>query len=204
MRVSRLSTLALVICGLAMAGCARTLDDVGNDDPYGGAQVMYGGSSMVRLPPDWEAQRLLTTRRVEGGILTEEIVLANETVTPRENRLRVQTRWRGPGTLYGFAAEMESPFTAQAVERVLVTEFQGAAPELEPMRRRNRHGPYLYVQTQTAGSDTCIYAWQMTDAVSELRAETHAFAVDLRLCQPTADPEQLLAVFDSLELTPRL
>lgn len=204
MRLSRFSAFVLLSCGLVLGGCARTLDDVGNDDPYGGAQVMYGGSSMVRLPSGWEAQRLLTTRRVESGILTEEIVLANETLSPRENRLRVKTRWRGPGTLYGLAKEIESPFTAQSIERLLAVEFSEDAPDLEPMQRRNRHGSYLYVQTQTGDADTCIYAWQMADAVSDLRAETHAFAVDLRLCQSTSDPDQLLALFDSLELIPRL
>ena len=94
------------------------------------------------------------------GILTEEIVLANNTVSPRENRLRVQTRWRGPGTLYGLAKEIESPFTAQSIERLLAVEFMEAAPDLEPMQRHNRLGPYLYVQTQAGDSDTCIYAWR--------------------------------------------
>lgn len=199
----RYIALVALACGVALGGCARTLDEA-NDDPYGGAQVMHGSAGMVRLPGDWERQRLLTTRRVEGGILTEEIVLANDGLAPRENRLRVQTRWRGPGTLYGFAKEMESPFSSTAIEKRLAVEFTEAAPELEPEQRRNRHGPYLYVQTTTAESETCIYAWQMTDAVTELRAESHAFAVDLRLCEPSGDPERMLALFDSLELTPRL
>lgn len=204
MRLSGFIALSLVVCALGLGGCARTLDEAGKSDPYGGAEMMSGGSGMVRLPPDWDAQRILTTRRVEDGLLTEEVVLANDTVMPGENRLRVQTRWRGPGTLYGFAKEMESPFNQQSIERRLAIEFREAAPDLEPMQRRNRHGPYLYVQTQSSDSDTCIYAWQMADAVTELRDETHAYAVDLRLCQPSSNPEQLLVLFDSIELTPRL
>jgi hypothetical protein len=204
MAMPRLPALSLLLGGLALASCAHTLDEASNDDPYGGAQVMAGATGIVRLPAEWDAQRLLTTRQVNDGVLTEEIILANATNAPRENRLRVQTRWRGAGTLYGFAKDMESPFTSQAIEERLAAEFMSAAPDLEPIQRRNRHGPYMYVQTRMGDADTCIYAWQMTDAVSELRAETHLFAVDLRLCQPTDDPDQLLALFDSIELAPRL
>jgi hypothetical protein len=204
MKMPQLPALSVLLCGLVLASCARTLDEISNDDPYGGAQVMAGESSIVRLAPEWDAQRLLTTRQVSDGVLVEEIVLANATTAPRENKIRVQTRWRGAGTFYGVAREMPSPFTMQAIEERLAAEFMEAAPEVKPIQRRNRNGPYLYVQTHMADAGTCIFAWQMTDAVPELRTEAHAFALDLRFCRPGDDPAEIIALFDSIELAPRL
>ena len=136
--------------------------------------------------------------------MSTEASPANDTATPRENVLRVRTRWRGPGTYYGVAIEMPSPFTAEAVRRRLESEFGGLQAPLEPLERHNRGGPYLYVPIDLGEAGSCVYAWQVRDEVSQLRGETHSFAVDLRMCGPGSDTAPILAFFDAVELAPRL
>lgn len=204
MPTRRCLLLLCLLGGFVLSGCAGPLADRTVEDPYGGAQVMAAEGGMLRLPPDWEQRRLLTLRQVEDGVLTEQAILANDTATPRENVLRVRTRWRGPGTYYGVASEMPSPFTSEAVRRRLESEFGGLQAPLEPQERRNGGGSYLYVPIDLGEAGSCIYAWQVRDEVTQLRGESHSFAVDLRMCRPGSDSAPMLALFDAIELAPRL
>ncbi|HEX2527905.1 MAG TPA: cellulose biosynthesis protein BcsN [Geminicoccus sp.] len=167
-------------------------------DPYNGVSTVSPAGSILQLPSDLADLRLATRRSVDRGTLVEEVVLANDTAIPKENLISTRTRWRGMGAY--LPAELPNPFKLALIQERFLDQFPGAALDTAARERRNRRGVHRYLLADLGDAGSCIYAWQYFDAPTELRAEVHSFAVDMRYCVPDKDATRMLDLFDRMAL----
>jgi cellulose biosynthesis protein BcsN len=188
------SLLATVLIG---AGC--TPPHAGLGPHMDGPERISGERSMVVLPDELERAR----REVRGHYIDERVVLANQTATAGENAVVVHTLWRGTPHAPVFHGRMPNPFTEGKIGQRIADAFGDWAKVSAPRDRANRHGPYRYVAATAEGA-RCVLAWQMIDAVAAITHESQSYAVESRGCDPERDPEQLVALFDQIDLAPDL
>jgi Cellulose biosynthesis protein BcsN len=191
------SLLATVLIG---TGCTP---GAGLGPRMDGPQRIADARSMVVLPPELEADRLMVWREVQDNYIDERVVLANQTATAGENVIDVHTYWRGTAHPALFAGPMPNPFAADKISKRIADAFGDWAEVSAPRDRANRHGPYRYVAA-TADGVRCVLAWQMIDAVAAITRESETYAVEYRVCDPKREPEQLVALFDRIGLAPDL
>jgi hypothetical protein len=163
-------------------------------DPYNGVSTVSAAGSLLRLPDDLASLRLTTRRTVDRGTVVEEVVLANDTAIAKENVISTRTRWRGSGAY--LPAELPNPFKLSVIEEHFLEEFPGAELDTAARERRNPRGMHRYLLADMGDAGSCIYAWQYFDAPTELRAEVHSFAVDMRYCVPDKNATRMLDLFD--------
>ena len=190
LRLRWLSLLALS----TLCACAGPRSSPMDKDPYDGVSTVSASGSILRLPDDLADLRLSTRRTVDRGTVVEDVILANETSIPNENIMTTRTRWRGIGAY--LPAEMPSPFKQDAIEQRFAKEFPGAPLDTMARERTNGRGVHRYLLADMGDAGSCIYAWQFFDARTDLRGETHSFALDLRYCVPEKDAVRMLDLFD--------
>lgn len=202
-RTKRLTGRATaILLALGMSGCAY-LSHPRADLDFDGPEPIAPARSLLLLPAQLEQQRLAVRRHLERGRLIERTVLANHTATPGENAIAVETGWRGTGRPTLFPGFFYNPFTTEAIEQRIGADLARFTTPGAPVDRSNRWGPYRYIET--AGDDVrCVYAWQLMDAQTWLSGEVETFAVDYRVCDGERSPEDLLKLFDQLDLRPYL
>lgn len=197
MRHRHVATLLAVLSGLPLAGCIA---------PYGpetlGPQTIAPAQSIVHLPEPLAEAPLAVRRQVESGTWQERMVLTNDTALPGENAIVVQTRWRGDPYYLFKSGRFSTPYTERGIDRRITQEFVGSRVS-PPVERANHHGRYRYVEA-TRDNVRCVFAWQMIDATASLTGKVHSYALDFRYCDPERDVDDLLALFDQLELQPFL
>ena len=185
-----------VLLAATLAACGGPMMNPLDRDPYGGTSSIASSGSIMQLPLGMEPLRLATRRDVARGRVVEEIVLANDTAIPHENRIVTQTRWRGLGGY--FPKELDNPFKQADIDAFVDEQFQGSAGPMTTTERRNLRGPHRYVLADMGDAGSCIYAWQFFDAPTETRGESHSFAVDMRYCVPDKNAERMLDLFDRM------
>ncbi len=193
--------IGLLATALIGAGCMAPGAGLGSR--MDGPERIADARSMVVLPPALEADRLMVWREVQGHYIDERVVLANQTATVGENAIVVRTHWRGTSRTSVFAGPMPNPFTKGRISQRIAADFGDWATVSAPRDRVNRHGPYRYVAA-TADGVSCVFAWQMIDAVAAITRERQSYAVEYRVCDPKRAPEQLVALFDQIDLAPDL
>lgn len=199
--------MRLILIGLALAsvGACSSLHETtaGFGPDTDGPVTIVPERSIIRLPPDLEAERLVVRRQVDDTVMSERTVFANATALPGENEVVVRTRWRGTPYARFFVGPLGNPFTERAVADRVVKEFGPWADGAVLVDRENRRGPYRYIAAKVEGID-CIYAWQVVFARAEITDRAETYAVDFRFCDPEREPEALLTWFDRLDLQPYL
>ncbi|MDX1540093.1 MAG: cellulose biosynthesis protein BcsN [Geminicoccaceae bacterium] len=188
-----------------LVGCVDLPDPTrAGFSPYmEGPEEVAPERSIVMLPPELETERLAVRRQVVETLLTERVVLANDTARPGENAVRVQTRHRGMPYMRVFSGPLRNPFTQRSVELRVEEEFPGFERVTRPIDRTNQYGPYRYVAA-TANDAACVFAWQMMDGVAAVSGNVNTYAVDFRFCTSDGDPDRLIALFDQIRLQPHL
>ena len=197
-----LGSISIAAAVLAVGGCTAPIEG-GLGPNMEGAQVIAPDRSIVILPSGLADARLAVRRDLDGTTLQERVVLANDTASPGENTIAVRTEWRGSWPLRWFTRGLPTPFTAEAIQARIDTEFPDRTAITPPLDRRNRHGDYRYVAAEHDDM-LCVLAWQLIDAEAAVTEQVHSFAVEFRFCQQQGDPDQLLALFDQIELQPYL
>lgn len=197
MRHRPVATLLAALSSLTLAGCIA---------PYGpetiGPQTIAPAQSIVHLPEPLAPAPLAVRRQVESGVWQERMVLANDTALPGENAIVVQTRWRGDRWYLFKTGRFANPYTETGVDRRVKQEFAGSKVS-PPVERANDHGRYRYVEA-TRDDARCVFAWQMIDATASLTGKVQSYALDFRYCDPERGVDDMLALFDQLELQPFL
>ncbi|MEM7021030.1 MAG: cellulose biosynthesis protein BcsN [Pseudomonadota bacterium] len=187
---------------LALGGCTPHFfetPDTYHKDPL----QIAPHRSVVVLPASFAEERLAVRQRIDGDDMLERVVLANNTTAPGENEIVVRTKRRGTLVTYMLRGGFDNPYSEGSVKDRIAEEFPGHADVSTPLDRANRHGPYRYV-TATYGDVHCILAWQLMDAQAAATGQTHTFAVDMRLCDKDRDTDELIALFDQIDLSPHL
>lgn len=194
------SSILCLVC-VTLGGCAPHFFQAA-DTYQKDTQEIAPDRSIVVLPASFTKERLAVRQRVEGDDTVERIVLANNTTAPGENEIVVRTEQRG--TLMSLLrGGFDNPYTEKSIDDRIDEEFPDDAEVSLPLDRTNRHGPYRYV-TATYGNVRCVLAWQLVDAQAEITGKTHTYAVDMRLCDDDRNADDLIAVFDQIDLSPYL
>lgn len=195
-RLRWIPVLVPMLAAMALAACGGPRSNPLGSDPYGGVASISPSGSIMQLPPDLAPLRLATRRSVERGTVVEEVVLANDTAIPRENVIVTRTRWRGMGAY--MPAELPNPFRQADIEAYFQEQFPGAPLDRATRERRNSRGVHRYLLADMGEAGSCLYAWQMFDAATQIRGEIHGFAVDMRYCVPDKDAGRMLDLFDRM------
>jgi len=198
--------LALLLPTLALlAGCGLLMPPpMDGFSPHGeGPEEIAPERSIVELPDELARERLVVRRQVEDDRMLERVVLANNTATPGENAVLVQTKWRGTPYTRIFMGHFYNPYTSKSVSRRVRDEFGDIGRPMPPTDRGNRRGPYRYVAA-SGGDVSCVFAWQLIDAQAAVTGETHTYALEFRSCDAERDVDTLLGLFDRIELHPYL
>lgn len=195
-------TIALLAALALLGGCTRfDLERLPYHETHGPWRIAPE-QSVIRLRSPLDERVLAVHRKRQSRKLIERAVLENDTVTPRENRVRVTTRWRSQGLPAPPAGRFRSYYTTEIVGETVREEFPGAV-ELTPMRfDANHRGDFAYILARMPDEVRCIYAWQIVHAYSESRSRPRPFAVDLRYCAPGSEPSELLSLFAAIEIRP--
>jgi hypothetical protein len=151
-----------------------------------------------------EAPGAVAARERTGpdGVRIVELVLANHTLDFGENKLLVVAR---PGPDVG-PLSIDQELTAFDLDQTVVQAnfdilLRGARRVSEPRPGRNRYGTYHYVAAEYPGSSRCVYAWQHVDSTGSSSGRTVTDAsVQFRFCDPHKTPDQLIEVFDGIDL----
>jgi hypothetical protein len=195
---------AIIMLGLGtllLGGCSLFPERFGAAPE--GIQPIAPERSIVQLPHELEQERLAVRRQVERGVLQERVVLGNNTAVAGENAIVVHTRWRGDPWYMFTSGRFANPYTESGIDERIAGEFGGWQAISPPAERVNRHGRYRYIEA--ADEDVrCVLAWQMIDATASLTGEVNSYALDFRFCDARRGPEDLLALFDQLDLQPYL
>lgn len=193
------ATALLGLGVLLLAGCALT----GAEPAPQGPQTIAPERSIVHLPDELARARLAVRRKIERGVLQERVVLGNDTAVAGENAIVVHTRWRGDPWYMFTNGRFASPYTETSIDQRVTGEFAGWRTIAPPVERVNRHGRYRYIAA--ADEDVrCVLAWQIIDATASLTGEVNSYALDFRFCDRRRAVEDLLALFDQLDLQPYL
>lgn len=203
-RAARSSLVAMFAAAL-LGGCvdmyATTREGF---SPYmDGPEPVAPEHSIILLPDDLSEARLAVYREVDDTLLHERVVLANNTALRGENMVALQTRYRGLPYVRVFSGPLRNPFTPETVRARITKEFGGFDQVSKPLDRANRHGPYRYVVARDRQS-ACIYAWQMIDIPASISGQVNTYAVDYRLCDGERSADQLIELFDGIQLQPYL
>lgn len=191
---------------LAAGGCASPPQGAVRQAPP--SSWMDIGTDEVRM--DFQAAEAPTViaarRRWEGPTgYREEAVLANDTVTARENRWAVQIQLESRS----LSAALGMRPTGSVVERydedrlraLLRTEFPTARVAVGDVVRTNRYGSYGYAVAADPAGVTCVFTWQvLEDDAEALPVGVAAASLQFRYCDPARSVGELLALFESLRL----
>jgi hypothetical protein len=195
------ATILFVFSVLPLAGCAAPGTHFGPEGE--GPQTIAPERSIVQLPDELVPARLAVRREVERGVMRERVVLDNDTASPGENAIVVQTRWRGDPRYLFKTGSFTTPHTETSIQGRIAQEFADWRQIAPPVERVNRHGRYRYIAASDDGA-RCVLAWQMIDAEASLTGALETYALDFRFCDSKRDVDALLALFDQLELQPFL
>lgn len=195
----RLRPLAAALLGLT-AGCAMSPATRERPPLVDATQEVAPEMSLLRLPAGDAPAPLAVWRKIDLGWLSERVVLANDTALPYENRVEVRTIWRGAEASRLFRPTFRTPFTDNAVGKLVAAELKGATSVSEPAEGRNARGPYGYVTARFADGTSCIHVWQTAATTATVTGKLQPYAVSMRFCDPRRPPAELLALFDSLEV----
>lgn len=195
----RLLPLCLVV---AIGGCSQPMPAARDWHGSGPLQIAPERSIVV-LPASYAEKRLAVRQEIQGDLLMERTILANNTAEAGENEIVVRTQWRGTSFLHLLRGRFDNPYSETTISQRIAEEFPPDAVVSAPQDRVNRHGPYRYV-TATHGEVLCVLAWQLLDTQASITGEVHTYAVDLRLCDSARDADDLITLFDQIDLTPYL
>jgi len=193
MKTSTFLILALV----GLHGC-NTVEDPfldGMTSAAGTAQTgnreLSGNLARASLSSLGEAPISVRQTMSNGGT-RQDIVYANRTTVPGDNRLSViaasashRDGQRGP--------------SRNEIAMALQTDFPGIRMGIDPVIRRNSYGPYGAATGKLGNDGGCVYAWQALDknAASDL---VKPITIRLRYCHPDIGPEILADLLGSLTL----
>lgn len=160
----------------------------------------------VLLPPDRAASAIGARERHTGELYRSwQVVLANPTPLPGENRLSVDAE-SVPTWIFSALDRPPRPFpvplyTEQRLEQTLEREFPGLDAAIADVGRRNRYGDYDYAIAYGTGV-VCVLAWQLIEDRTRVLPETlAAIRLEWRVCGNGRTVEPLLQPFERLRLT---
>ncbi|MBB5752367.1 cellulose biosynthesis protein BcsN [Prosthecomicrobium pneumaticum] len=183
---------AIALSALLLAGCTSVV-------PVESGRLasrVAPEQAMVDLPPGGPG--------IVGIVATElanahrqEIILGNRSRTPGENRMTV--------TVFGPVAASTGPENTAgnppvdigAVARDMRAAVPGVAMSVSPYYAQNRYGAFGYATGRSAARDLCFYGWQRIrapDLDDTLFARRGTLAIRLRICDPDATEQDLVAV----------
>ena len=199
------SCLAVLATPVLLGGCVdmHATTRAGFSPYMEGPEPVAPERSIIQLPADLMEARLAVYREVDDTLLQERVVLANNTALRGENVVALQTRYRGTPYRRFFSGPLRNPFTPEGVRARIADEFSDLAQVSRPLDRVNRHGPYRYVVARDQ-EVACVYAWQLIDDAAAITGDVHTYAVDYRVCDRTRPAEELIALFDGIQLQPYL
>jgi hypothetical protein len=200
----RTPRLLALLAGLCVTGCGggATRDSFSPHlfDPW---QQIAPEQAGVRFtgaePPDGVLAR---ERMGHDGVRIVELVLGNDTLDFGENKVLVAARARPDERPLSLDEELFTfDLDRTAVENNFAVLLRGARRVSEPHSRRNRYGTYHYVAAEYPARSHCVYAWQHIDGeVTPLGSKVSDASVQYRFCDQHRSPEQLIEVFDGIDL----
>lgn len=204
----RLPTLAvaLLALGTLLSGCAPGFRrDLGDRLPTLWSRIQPGDVPVL-LPADGSVRAIAARRRTIGEVFDSyNLVLANPTSLPGENRLSMDVEWV-PDSILGALSRPDRPYPVPLYteERLLATlkrEFPDMDPAIGDTVRRNRYGDYDFAMARNTTS-VCVLAWQLIDDRERILPETlAAIRLEWRVCGNGRSAEALLRPFEGLILT---
>jgi hypothetical protein len=197
-----LSSCLAIICIVGLlAGCRPpgSMSDSPVLIPLDGPQRANAETAMIQLPAEFDKARLGVTRRKEKILLREDMVLANDTALPRENRLTLRTRWTGIGRLPFMGESPMAPYTVERVDALAAREFPSATTVSMVQERRNQRGRYAYRIATYADGSTCVLAWQIVEA-SQVNGHKGTYSLEYRFCAPNRSTATMLALYDGVNI----
>lgn len=201
-----LRLLGLLAAGLALSSCAPGFRrDLTDRLPTAWARVPLD-SVPVLLPASDAARAVGARARSTGDIYRSyQVVLANQTSLPGENRLFIDVE-TVPTSILGALDRPERPFhiplyTEERLNQTLEREFPDLETKIADAARRNRYGDYDYAVAYTPDG-ACVLAWQLIDDRRRTLPETIAMIrLEWRVCGTGQTPASLLRPFERLTLT---
>lgn len=189
----RLSVVACLLGAFALAGCAGRRSDIQTGSIA--ARVKPEGA-MVDMPPGGPAIIGVVERHYTNST-TQEIVLANRSHAAGQNMLTI--------TMFGPVVQTTGPQKEQANDMLAVTNMGqqmkwalwGIPMSVSNYYAQNKYGSFGFATGHTKTGDTCFYGWQRIRAPeidNTMISHQGTIAIRLRLCEPNATEDSLLAV----------
>lgn len=195
----RAAGLALIAL-LMLAACAPRvpvsdflLQGPGADVPADGVAPV----GALQLPPALEAERLATRRQVRDGLFREDVILANATLLPRENRVTIETRDSNAWQRALIGEPTPPRMTADELAAAAAVEFSQSRLDPAVGQGANGYGAYVYRVASGPGEVSCVLARQGVDG-SRVGSAGRFYTIEFRYCDPARDAKTLLALFDDI------
>jgi hypothetical protein len=194
MKTSTFLILALV----GLHGC-NTVEDPFLDGMTSAAETAQTGNRelpghLARASLTGLGEAPLSVRQtMSNGGTRQDIVYANRTTVPGDNRLSVIAAsashrdggQRGP--------------SRNEIAMALQTDFPGIRMGIDPVIRRNSFGPYGAATGKLGNDGGCVYAWQALDKNAAIDL-AKPITIRLRYCHPDIGPEILANLLGGLTL----
>lgn len=201
--------LLVVAVAATLAACGevnRNKDDREHTSLW---KTVAPGEAPVLLPKSAPAMVGARTHHEILGYDTWELVFANASDIPGENRLTIDVVPEDESPLAILSHEkrpfLEPMYNPDTLAEALRREFPGASAGTPSQTgRRGRYGVYDYTAVRK-GANTCVLAWQMIDDKKRiLPASIERIRLEWRFCGPGIDPAPLLEPFEKATLSPDL
>lgn len=187
---------AAALLAMILGGCAAL-------DRSGGEEALTWVDRSTELL--WRAGTLpgeIIERRRERAerVLTERLVLANDTVLAGENHHTTRLLGERAESLFG-DPRAHSRLAAEAVREDYARAFGPWPSELhldDP--RESRYGSYVYATARPGAGVRCVMAWQRIDAEALALPALEGAIRSYRFCAPGAETEALLKGFERMRL----
>lgn len=187
----------LILAFLGLHGC-NTVEDPFLDGMTSAAGTAQTGNR--ELPAHLARATLISLgeaplsvrQTMNNGGTRQDIVYANRTTVPGDNRLTItaastsqQDGKRGP--------------SRNEIATALQADFPGVHMGMDPVIRRNSYGPYGTATGKLGNSGGCVYAWQALDKHAAVEL-AEPLIIRLRYCHPDIGPEILADLLGGLTL----